>query len=115
MTAEHVWTGITVVLLVTGTGLMALGAVGVVRMPDLFTRVQAASKTSTLGLTLMFLGVALSFTDLGAITQAAAVIGFAFLSVPLAAHMITRAAHATGSTLGSTGGRDDLRQAFRKD
>jgi len=97
-------------LLVAGTVVMVLGAVGLLRMPDVYTRAQAATKTSTLGVTLIFLASALHFAELAAVAQSLAVVAFAFLSVPLAAHMVTRAAHRTGADPCPGSERDELRR-----
>lgn len=110
---ERILDSVATVPLLLGVVLMGLGAAGLLRMPDVYTRAQAASKTSTLGLALVFLSVALHFGDLASVTQAVAVVVFAFLSVPVAAHMITRAAHRAGIDPWPEGARDDLREAAR--
>jgi len=96
--------------LVLGTVLMVLGALGLVRMPDVFTRIQASSKSSTLGVAAAFLAVALHFGELRVTSQSLGVIVFAFISVPVGAHMITRAAHAAGCALWPPGAHDDLEE-----
>ena len=78
-------------------------------MPDVYTRVQASSKTNTLGLSTMFLGVALHHGRLDSAVQAGAVIVFAILSVPIAAHMIARAAYDAGLPPAPGGQSDELR------
>jgi len=87
------------VLLVVGALFMLLGALGVLRLPDLFMRLQAATKASTLGAGCLLLGVAVHFQDLGVATRAVLVIGFFFLTAPVGAHMIARAAYAVGVPL----------------
>ena len=56
---------LAIVLAATGSALVLLAAVGLVRMPDLFTRMQAASKASTLGAASILAAVAVRFGDLG--------------------------------------------------
>jgi multicomponent Na+:H+ antiporter subunit G len=87
------------VLLVVGALFMLLGALGVLRLPDLFMRLQASTKASTLGAGCLLLGVAIHFQDLGVATRAALVIAFFFLTAPVGAHMIARAAYAVGVPL----------------
>jgi multicomponent Na+:H+ antiporter subunit G len=90
---------ITSFLLIGGAGFMLLAAVGLLRMPDLFSRMQAATKTSTLGAGSMFLGVAVFYGDLGIVSRSLLVIAFLFLTLPVSAHMIARAAYFVGVPL----------------
>ncbi|MBI1992810.1 MAG: monovalent cation/H(+) antiporter subunit G [Deltaproteobacteria bacterium] len=97
------------VLLLAGATFMLLAAVGVVRMPDLFTRMQTTTKSATLGAGSMLLAAALYFGDLGVTTRALAVISFLFLTAPVAAHMIGRAAYFVGVPLWKETIVDELR------
>ena len=89
----------TAILLGSGCVFMVLAAVGMVRLPDLFTRMQASTKSSTLGVACMLLAVAVYFGTLGVTTRALLVIVFFFLTMPVAAHMIGRAAYFSGVPL----------------
>lgn len=85
---------VVALLLVVGALFMLAGAVGVVRMPDVFNRLQATSKASTLGVASIFGAVALQFSDdLAVATRAILVVAFVFLTTPIGAQMIARAAH----------------------
>jgi multicomponent Na+:H+ antiporter subunit G len=86
-----------------GCGLMLLGALlallaglGLLRMPDLYTRMSATSKASTLGAALLVLGAALILGTEPAVARAIAVIAFVTLTAPVAAHRIARAGYVTG-------------------
>lgn len=109
MQLEEILDYVNAALLAAGTLTMVFGAVGLIRMPDVYTRAQASSKASTLGLAFVFLAVALHFRELGAVVQAITVIGFAFFSIPIAAHMVVRAAHGTGTRPWPECLHDDLR------
>lgn len=89
----------TATLLVTGAMFILLGALGVVRMPDLFTRMQSISKASTLGVGCSALAVAVHFGELSVSMRAVAVIGFVLLTTPVAAHLIARAGYFAGVRL----------------
>jgi multicomponent Na+:H+ antiporter subunit G len=65
-------------------------------MPDLFTRMQPATKAATLGVTCMLLAVAVYFGRIGITTRAFAGITFFFLTAPVTAHLIGRAAYFVG-------------------
>jgi multicomponent Na+:H+ antiporter subunit G len=90
-------TEIAVIVLATGGVFFAVvAAVGLVRLPDLYTRAHATSKSETLGAVLTLAAVVL-VVDLGLSTvKAALLILFMFLTNPTAAHAITRAAAEQG-------------------
>src|SRR3712207_8008456 len=75
-------------LLSAGALFLLLAAVGVVRMPDLYTRMQAATKATTLGVGCTLLADAVYFDDFGVTVRALLVVAFIFLTAPGAAHMI---------------------------
>jgi multicomponent Na+:H+ antiporter subunit G len=105
---------VTSMLLVSGGLLMLLAGVGVVRMPDLFMRMSAASKASTLGVACMLLAVATHFGTLSVATRCLLVIAFVFLTAPVAAHMIARAAYSIGVPLWEGTICDELRESRRR-
>ena len=84
-------------LLVIGACFMLLAAVGLVRMPDIFTRMHATTKSTTLGVGCLMLGVALHFGDLAIAARALAVVAFVFVTAPVAGHMVARAAYFSGT------------------
>ncbi len=86
-------------LMLVGVATALLAAVGLLRMPDVFTRMSATSKASTLVKMCVFLAIAIAFDDLGVATRALAAVAFVFLTAPLAAHAIGRAAFALGVPL----------------
>jgi multicomponent Na+:H+ antiporter subunit G len=95
-------------LIVMGAVFAALAAVGILRMPDLYMRIQAATKSSTLGVSCIVLGAALHFDETAATTKAVLVVAFLFLTAPVAAQMIGRAAYAAGVELWSRSVVDEM-------
>jgi len=87
-----------VVCVLAGLGclLLLLAAVGLVRMPDLYMRMQVASKASTLGAALVLAAAAVGLDDLSATTRAVVTLVFLCITTPLAAHLLARAAAQTG-------------------
>ncbi len=85
-----------IVLAVLGCLLLLLAAVGLVRMPDLYMRMQVASKASTLGAALVLAAAAIGLDDLPATTRAVMTLVFLCITTPLAAHLLARAAAQTG-------------------
>jgi multicomponent Na+:H+ antiporter subunit G len=83
---------ITIVLLITGSLVTLLAAVGMIRFPDIFTRMQAASKPSSLGLLLLAIAAAIQIGGAAATIKVVLVIAFVFLKVPVSAQALARAA-----------------------
>ncbi|MCO5193716.1 MAG: monovalent cation/H(+) antiporter subunit G [Anaerolineae bacterium] len=81
------------VLLVVGTLLMVVAGIGIMRMPDLYMRMSAATKASTVGAAALLLAAALSFAGLSVKTQVVATIVFLLATAPVGAHVIARAAY----------------------
>ena len=71
-------------------------AVGVLRMPDAYTRMQVASKASTLGAALVLAGGAMGLGDPPAVVRTVVAVVFLALTMPVAAHLLGRAAARTG-------------------
>lgn len=96
-------------LIVAGALVSLLGAIGVLRLPDSYSRMHAASKAGVLGAVLLLAAVALASAGELALE---ALLGVLILlaSAPLAAHAIARAAHRSGvkPVLGALG--DELAQ-----
>ena len=84
---------LTALLWLAGSAFALLAAVGVLRMPDVFTRMQASTKASTLGLGCLLAGAALQLGDLASIIRVASIGAFVLLTTPIAAHVIARAAY----------------------
>jgi multicomponent Na+:H+ antiporter subunit G len=106
---------ITGLLWIVGSIFALLSAVGVLRMPDVFTRMQASTKASTLGLGCLLIGAALQFDDAGSLIRLICIGGFLLLTTPLAAHVIARAAYRAGVPLWSgtvVDERDDTPRAL---
>ena len=82
------------VLMIGGAGFMALAGLGILRMPDLFTRMHASTKGASLGVAVLLIAAAVFFQDLTVGTKAFITTAFIFLTAPVAAHMLGRAAYA---------------------
>ncbi len=88
---------ITGVLMITGSIFCLVAAVGIVRLPDVLTRIHAATKAGTLGAGLLTLAEAMFYRQLGISLRAATVIVLLLLTAPVAAHLIGRAAYRSGA------------------
>lgn len=84
------------VLLLLGAGFSLLAAVGVVRLPDLLTRMHAASKAGAVGGGLILLAVALVSFDSAVALRAVIGVIFVLLTTPISAHLLARVAYNSG-------------------
>lgn len=85
------------VLLLLGVAFALLAGLGLLRFPDVFSRMHAATKPATLGLLCVVLGAALQMEDGSDAVKLLLVGAFQFLTAPVAAHMIGRAAYRSGA------------------
>lgn len=85
--------------LIIGISFDVVGCIGLVRLPDVYNRLQAATKCVTLGTCAILLGVVF-YTGLNAIgVKALLCIWFVLITSPTGAHAIARAAHRSGIRL----------------
>ena len=84
---------LTAILWLAGSAFALLAAVGLLRMPDVFTRMQASTKASTLGLGCLLLGAALQMGDLASFIRAGSIGAFVLLTTPVAGLVIARASY----------------------
>ena len=84
---------LTAFLWLAGSAFSLLAAVGVLRMPDVFTRMQASTKASTLGLGCLLIGAALQMGDFGTFIRVVSIGAFVLLTTPVAGHVIARASY----------------------
>lgn len=78
--------------LMLGTFFCVVATIGILRLPDVFLRIHAATKASTLGLIFLCLATALRFSQPTIIAKCLLIILFLFLTTPISAHLIARAA-----------------------
>lgn len=99
---------LTAALLLAGVFFSLVAAIGIVRLPDLYLRMHAASKTTTLGLAGILLAVLVYFGTYEVITKVVIVLLFLFLTSPVGAHMIGRSAYVCGVSMYPKTTRYDL-------
>ena len=84
-------------LLVAGACINLLAAIGLLRLPDFFMRMHAATKAGVAGSGLMLLGLAAIHGGLAVWVKALAAIAFLLLTTPIAGHLLGRAAYIGGA------------------
>lgn len=96
------------VLVVVASLFTLTASVGLLRLPDLYTRMHAASKAGTLGSCVVLLALAAHAGDWTVAARALAGVAFFLLTAPISAHLLAKAAHAAGFRPDATAMRDDL-------
>jgi multicomponent Na+:H+ antiporter subunit G len=90
---------VSAALFIAGAIFGLLAGIGVLRMPDVFTRMQASTKASTLGLGCLLVSLALRNPQLSFVIRAASIAAFMLMTSAVAAHVIARAASFGGAPL----------------
>ena len=84
---------LTAIVWLVGSAFALLAAVGLLRMPDVFTRMQASTKASTLGLACLLIGTAVQMGDLASVIRVASIGAFVLLTTPVSGLVIARASY----------------------
>lgn len=96
------------ILMVLGAAFTCLAALGLVRMPDVYTRMHAGSKAGTLGAGLMLLGMAAELGAADVYVRAGLAVLFLLFTAPVAAHVVGRAAYRGGVGLWESTSLDEM-------
>ncbi len=85
------------IMLLMGSFSLLISAIGLLRMPDVYNRVQTGTKASTLGAIVSFIGVGLykydAWSDGNWIGRVIILIIFILLTNPVSSHVLMRAAY----------------------
>lgn len=96
MSAAEVFAVAGSAIVLLGSVFMVIGALGVVRMPDIFTRLHAVSVADTFGVNLILFGLILVGGLALVSVKLAFLLAFLFLTGPVASHAVARAALDAG-------------------
>ena len=107
---------VPVLFILVGTIFSLLSSIGLIRLPDVYTRAHAASKSSTLGVLFSLVGTFLFFMMEEGYFSIRLFLGiiFVFLTAPVAAHVITRSAYRSNVELAKQSVQDDLKGVFEQ-
>ncbi|PZM17118.1 monovalent cation/H(+) antiporter subunit G [Rhizobium tubonense] len=98
------------VLLLGGSLFCLVASVGIIRLPDIYSRMHAASKAGTVGSGLLLLAVGIHAQDFSTLMRALAGFTFFILTAPISAHLLAKSAHKAGYSLSPSSVRDDLKR-----
>ncbi len=104
------------VFILLGTIISLISAIGLVRLPDVYTRSHAASKSSTVGVLFILIGTLLYFLISEGYFSIRLILGiiFVFLTAPVGAHVISRAAYRANVPLTKSSVEDELKDYFQE-
>ena len=105
---------IIITLLLGGSLLSLIAAIGLVKLPDVFTRMHASTKAGTLGIEFVMIALALNSGEMDVIIKAAAIVLFIVLTAPVAAHMLGRTAYRLGEDYAQHTVVDQWQDSMRK-
>jgi multicomponent Na+:H+ antiporter subunit G len=104
---------VSLIFITIGVIFNLLGCIGILRLPDTYNRLQAATKAVTLGCCSILLGVVFHFGLSDAGTKALIAIPILFLGSTVAAHALMRGTYLFGIRLGDKSIKDDYKDAVK--
>ena len=96
------------VIIIIGAAFSLIAGIGLVRLPDLYVRMHAATNAGTLGAGLILIALALEAQQLEVAARAMAGLVFLLFTAPIAAHLLGRAGYIAGVPLWSQSCMDEL-------
>ena len=102
---------IAVLLMLFGSIISVISALGMIRLPDVYTRSHAATKSSTLSVLCCLLGAFIYFWSHDGFVSIRLILGiiFIFITAPVAGHLVCRAAYRSRVPLAEGSGDDALK------
>lgn len=86
-------------LIVLGSSVVGLAGLGLLKLPDSFTRMHAATKAGVVGSGMVMLGVGLSLGTWSAVITGLLGVAFLLATSPIASHALGRAAYTSGAPI----------------
>lgn len=102
---------VSLILICTGILFNLFGCIGLIRLPDVYNRLQSATKCVTLGTCSILLGVLFHFGLDETGIKAIIAIPLIFFSATVAAHALAKGAYRFGIRLGDKSVKDDYKDA----
>ena len=101
-----------VILILVGSIVSVISAFGMIRLPDVYTRSHAATKSATLSVLLCLFGVFVLFWVKDGFISVRLILGilFVFITAPVSGHLISRAAYRSKVPLAEGSGEDELKE-----
>ncbi|MBS4176334.1 Na+/H+ antiporter subunit G [Lederbergia citrea] len=105
-----------VLLILISSVISVISAFGIIRFPDVYTRIHAATKSTTLAVLLTLTGSFFYFWSSESFISVRLILGivFVFLTAPVAGHLIIRAAYRSKVKLAESSIEDKLKAVLHK-
>ena len=104
---------ISTILIIVGVLFSLFGCIGLIRLPDVYNRLQSATKCGTLGTCSILAGALFHFGWTEAGIKALIAIPLLFFGATIAAHALARGAYHFGIKLGDKSVRDDYKDVVK--
>lgn len=116
MTVTILANSLVIFFIAIGVLFMVVAAIGVFRLPDLYTRAHAASKSATLGVMCILLGVFLHFWLIEGYMNARILLGilFIFITGPVGGHIMSRSSYIAGVKPWEGTKHDELKEEIER-
>lgn len=101
------------ILVVIGAAFTLVATIGLLRLPDIYSRMHSASKVGTVGSGAVLIALAIHSQDLATVMRALAGVAFFLLTAPVAAHLLAKASYSAGYRLWEGSVRDDMGTAIQ--
>lgn len=101
---------ITLICIWIGIAFIAIAAVGILRMPDVYTRMSAVTKAVALGVGFILVGVVFHFNDTTVMVKATVIVVFLIFSLSVSAHVIGLAAYEDHTAMTDRTFLDELQE-----
>lgn len=102
------------ILIIVGAGFALVATLGVIRLPDIYSRMHAASKAGTVGSGAMLIALAVFAEEPATTLRALAAVAFVMLTAPVSAHLLAKAAYAAGYRLWDRSVVDEMPSAKKE-
>lgn len=104
---------LSTILICFGVLFNLFGCIGLIRLPDVYNRLQSATKCVTLGTCSILAGVAFHFGLIDGGVKALVAIPLLFFGATVAAHALVRGAYKAGVKLGDKSVMDDYKDVVK--
>ena len=102
---------VAVIMILVASIVAVLSAIGMIRLPDVYTRSHAATKSATLSVLMCLMGAFIHFWLTDGYISIRLLLGimFVFITAPVAGHLVCRAAYRSRVPLADESGEDELK------
>jgi len=111
LTAKEILEWVAILLVLFASIISVISAFGMIKLPDVYTRSHAATKSSTLAVLACLLGAFIYFWVHDGYVSIRLILGiiFVFITAPVAGHLVCRAAYRARVPLAKNSGEDELK------